>query len=1158
MNNSFKKHISSATKQHKNFKKFFCIITMFLILTTTLSTVVNSQSLITNPIQNNLENKIPSDEPIITINKILPIKEKLLQFKQNIKNILEKLARIKNKSTDFLNIEKDTDSDYSSIEIESQKSPIIRGFRRLLRQKLLNLTVMFYTNYSGIENQVSIKFLQEKKIDVNNDSKDDIKVKLGLSFSIERFLHFSINFKYFITRLPDFPDNFAYFEAYSEIYFTGLLFLRQRNNRIRFGYESPLGEEVPVSCQIVYRYLPKIINIRKNPEHRVEINPVKGNGDSKLILLLSYTNFNKNNTVVSELKSRVVYNPAVESTVSIGGNGILGGSKFEFKREYSGDSQVDMYCSFEKNNKTIIGFVKDLPKKVTFTINFKRDGNIAFNTYNQAPSEIGVSDDFINPENKIYFTNLPSKAELTWNIRALIQQKLDVSFYTNSPGIYIKGDLKFPKNSTTNFTIYSKENLDSKMSLDLKQGYLGFQRNKVDINFDLSIKKINASFNFSTNISSFYDQPFEVFFGKLFDENAEVIFYGSYLKISDLNLIFLKSASNNTNDEDEIKLDSNNIEPIVPLEHFLVMSLSSLEFTARDFVKLRNDNETKELNFSAGGNGSIKLNDLFIDSNMLKVEWKLFEVESDHFYGSAINLSLNLSDIKNLSVESVALENAICKFLIEGLIVKPYLQNIINVTEFKANFSGCGIFELTYNNSRVDINGAICGPGSIELDLISELFGLGLLKIEDFRISGPTTYFIYGYFEKNEFNETEFRVIGGVNNSWHLGKFYIEVSNIPLIEIKNCNGEGQISIGTGLATGGILDIIFSISGNWNWEKIYFVPFSENTQRPGIHSGSFSGNITLNFRLNLKTGSGHFSGTVYSITRLDHFKIESNNWLISGVSFQMKPGDFYLYWREIFNLTNAHYIIDNSGTIDLEFDLFLIENKNTGKSFSFRSREVSVPHFEIMTELKGSGNGYLYLDTDNQYCNYEITKSEFIKINRTFRAENCNISWNFSGGIFNIIDISGFIEFGSSFEILVFINGQWRILISINQPVAEFTWSPTEPNVNDTIYFDASDSYFSEPITRYDWKWFGADVWHNNLGPYTNHSYSQEGNYKVSLRVWSGLKHSTCTKDVNVGNSSKNVNIVKENQTLFQGYPFEILRNDIQKDESLTNILVNNN
>jgi len=1162
MNNLSKKRVSSATKNLKNSKKFFSIMAMFLLLTTTVSSVVSSQSDLLNQIKNNLEIQNTSDKPVIKIIKYSSIKERLLLLKEKIRNLIEKITQIKNRLSTFLKDETDETNDYSSKNIRPLKLPILRSFEKFLRLKLLNLTIMFYTNYSGIEKQIAIKFLQEKKIDVNNDSKNDIKVKLGLSFSIERFLHFSINFKYFITRLSDFPDTQAHFEAYTELYFPGLLSLRQRGDRIRFGYESPEGEEVPSSCQIIYRYLPKIINLRKKPEHRIEINPGKNNGNSKLILLLGYTNFNNNKTVISELNSRIIYNPAVKSTVSIGGNGILGGSTFEFAREYSGESQVDMYCSFEKNNKTTIGYVKDLPKKVTFTINFGRDGNIKFNTYNQAPSEIGLCNDFYNPDSKIYFTNLLSKAELNWNIRAVIQQKVDLSFYTDSSGTSLKGELKSIKNSTINFNIFSKENLDCEMSLDLKNGHFVFKRNKVDISINLLFNGSNSSLDFSTNISSFCDEPFEIFFDKLKNGNVEVLFSGSYLEVSDLNFIFLKSASNNTKGEDELTLTYNNQDQPVVLEPFLTIKLSSLRLSARDFIKLKSDNETKEVNLSAGGNGSVKLNDIIIKCNLLEIQSGLFEVESDHFYGSAINLSLNLSDIKNTTVESVALENAISKFIIEGLSFKLNFKEIFNLTEFRADFSGCGALYLTYNKSSVNITGIINGPGLFEIEVLninlsSNTSSIILLKLEDFSMSGPTTFFIYGYLGFNGSNISDFSFNGGVGSGWHIGKFYLNAFGIPIIEVINLNGEGQISAGLEKSqNAGLFDIIISLAGNWDWEKVYFVPLSEG-ERPGIHCGSFSGNFNLRIHIpNLnELLIGYLSGTVYSNTKLDQFKLDGSVWSISAVSLQMKPGDFYISW-DISNSSNVHLLLDNSGTIDLEFDTFLIENKNSGESFSFRSREVSVPHLEMITDINGGGNGYLFLDTNNQYCNYEITKSELIKINKTFRAENFNISWNFSGGLFNIIDIEGFIEFGKTFEILVFINGQWRVLISINEPVAEFTWSPSQPGINETIQFDGSESYFSSPITRYDWKWYSTDVWHNNLGPYPTHSYNLDGDYRVSLRIWSGLKHSTCTKIVNVGGSRMNVNIIYENETLYEGSPFEIIVTDMENNNTpLSDVLV---
>ncbi len=213
MNNVSKKHASSANNNIKNLKKFFSILAMLLLLTTTLSSAASSQSNSLNLVQNNLENQNPSDEPLIKIVEEPSIKERLSLLKEKIRNIIEKTTQIKNRLTDFFKDETDENNGYSTKEIKLLKLPILRSFEKFLRLKLLNLTIMFYTNYSGIEKQTPLRFLQVKKIDINNDSKNDIKVKLGFSFSIERFLHFSINFKYTITRLADFPDTSAHFEA---------------------------------------------------------------------------------------------------------------------------------------------------------------------------------------------------------------------------------------------------------------------------------------------------------------------------------------------------------------------------------------------------------------------------------------------------------------------------------------------------------------------------------------------------------------------------------------------------------------------------------------------------------------------------------------------------------------------------------------------------------------------------------------------------------------------------------------------------------------------------------------------------------------------------------------------------------------------------------
>ena len=66
------------------------------------------------------------------------------------------------------------------------------------------------------------------------------------------------------------------------------------------------------------------------------------------------------------------------------------------------------------------------------------------------------------------------------------------------------------------------------------------------------------------------------------------------------------------------------------------------------------------------------------------------------------------------------------------------------------------------------------------------------------------------------------------------------------------------------------------------------------------------------------------------------------------------------------------------------------------------------------------------------------------------------------------------------------------------PTADFTYSPSEPNPDETVSFDASTS--SDPdgiIVSYDW-FFGDEA--TGTGETTTHSYSEIGDYTVTLTV----------------------------------------------------------
>jgi parallel beta-helix repeat protein len=103
-------------------------------------------------------------------------------------------------------------------------------------------------------------------------------------------------------------------------------------------------------------------------------------------------------------------------------------------------------------------------------------------------------------------------------------------------------------------------------------------------------------------------------------------------------------------------------------------------------------------------------------------------------------------------------------------------------------------------------------------------------------------------------------------------------------------------------------------------------------------------------------------------------------------------------------------------------------------------------------------------------------------------------------------------------------------IDTEPPVASFTYSSGDIFVNETVNFDASDSYDAvgkHAIAYYFWN-FGDGAVENTTDPVANHTYLTPGNYSVTLKV----------VDVagNEGYASAEIQILKENMTNEQPFP----------------------
>jgi parallel beta-helix repeat protein len=96
------------------------------------------------------------------------------------------------------------------------------------------------------------------------------------------------------------------------------------------------------------------------------------------------------------------------------------------------------------------------------------------------------------------------------------------------------------------------------------------------------------------------------------------------------------------------------------------------------------------------------------------------------------------------------------------------------------------------------------------------------------------------------------------------------------------------------------------------------------------------------------------------------------------------------------------------------------------------------------------------------------------------------------------------------------------------PIAKFNWKPSHPNQNETIHFNASDSFdIDGNITLYEWDWDDDGKFDENHTDYiVTHSWSEYGYYPVTLRVTDNDNLSdNKTKTVRVGNSPPDTPII---------------------------------
>ncbi len=397
----------------------------------------------------------------------------------------------------------------------------------------------FYYKYADQEEKtVSMNIFRYTYVDINDDGKDDFKVRARLYPSIVQPFSLAINLKTKIDALNGFDDLDENAFLKTKIIFErpGLLFSDKKGDEIGFGYVSDEGEEIPSSCDLTYKYVPHFLSLNKKPEHRLNINVDEQASGSNLGLIFDYHEYNGSELLQKD-EFKINYSPMVDTEITLQRKP---GAVIEFKRERQDSSDVDLLLKHWKNDNTSYVYSNDLPEHVTFNLDFGADGCVEFDTHGDRVTEIGFYDSPTSPSYKIFFSNLGGKAGVDW-YRNLIGGVANVSVYADSADTGFNVELNGENDGFVDFQVSSYTSYDAALEVNLPEGYIKLLRSDSNlmVNLDAEFKdetvgSILNSATASFQITNEFTSPFVLIFDKIGDGIVEVNLSGKSLNIQDL------------------------------------------------------------------------------------------------------------------------------------------------------------------------------------------------------------------------------------------------------------------------------------------------------------------------------------------------------------------------------------------------------------------------------------------------------------------------------------------------------------------------------------------------------------------------------------------------------------------------------------------------
>ena len=283
---------------------------------------------------------------------------------------------------------------------------------------------------------------------------------------------------------------------------------------------------------------------------------------------------------------------------------------------------------------------------------------------------------------------------------------------------------------------------------------------------------------------------------------------------------------------------------------------------------------------------------------------------------------------------------------------------------------------------------------------------------------------------------------------------------------------------------------------------------------GVVNDFFGEAVTLDGDTALIGASGKDS--TYVFTRTGNSWTQQQEFSSVGWHFSIS-GDTALITHSKYPYQSNVYVFTRTGTTWTKQTEFVASDS----SLSFGCSVSIDGDTAFIGDTHGSGATYVFTRTGTTWTEqYKLLASDGYEGN------------NFGSSVFldgNIALITAYSNDRSNNSIYIFTTG-----LENQPPIANFTWTPTAPKTNQTITFNASAS--SDPdgfISKYEWDW-------NNDGTYTDstttptvtHSWTQEGNYSVTVRV---------TDNEGVTNTKKiTVSVVTESTSTDQTPGFELI------------------